>query len=225
MKTSVIMQRPFNGKIIRQNSKTGFLNLNDLMDCHLVENPDSSKRIQKYMELDQTIEFADTIRIAQLEAANQNSPKTGEFVLPLAEPLSVIETKRGKYGGTWVHPYLFLDFAMWLSPRFKLWAMGIIEDKLIELRNEAGDKFKDMTSALKKAGATSPREYMREATLMNELVFDNATAEQRNSATIEQLALLNKLQKYNAHLIDQGKSYALRKAECINFVKFYNFIK
>lgn len=225
MKTKVIMQRPFNGKVIRQDSKTNFLNLNDLLECHLAEVPDSPKRIDKYMALDQTVEFAETIREAQLEAANQNTPKTGELVLPLIEPVTVVETKRGKYGGTWVHPYLFLDFAMWLSPRFKLWAMTIIEDKLIELRNEAGDRFKDMGAALKRADAVSPRDYMREANLMNRLVFGSATSGQRNSANISQLNLLNKLQKYNAHLIDRGMSYALRQKECENFIKFYEFIK
>ena len=225
MKTSVIMHRPFNGKIIRQNSKTGFLNLNDLMDCYLKDNPDSPKRISKFMELAQTQEFAETIRESLLEDINQNTPKKGEFVLPLTEPQIVIETKKGKNGGTWTHPYLFLDFAMWLNPKFKLWAMSIIEDKLIELRNEAGDRFKEMSKALKLTGAVSPREFAREATMLNRIIFGNATAGQRNEATVDQLNLLSKLQKYNGHLIEKKMSFALREKECQNFVKFYNFIK
>lgn len=226
MKTSVVMQRPFNGMSIRQNSKSGFLNLNDLMDCYLKENPDNpEKRLDNYMRLNQTNEFAEAIRESLLEAKKQNTSNSREFVLPLTEPLKVIETKRGKYGGTWAHPYLFLDFAMWLSPRFKLWAMGIIEDKLIELRNEAGDKFKEMATALKLAGAVSPREYMRECNMINMLVFGGATKEQRNSADQKQLDLLNKIQKYNAHLINQGMSFHARSKECENFIGFYNFIK
>lgn len=219
------MHRPFNGKIIRQNSKTGFLNLNDLMDCYLKDNPDSPKRISKFMELAQTQEFAETIRESLLEDINQNTPKKGEFVLPLTEPQIVIETKKGKNGGTWTHPYLFLDFAMWLNPKFKLWAMSIIEDKLIELRNEAGDRFKEMSKALKLTGAVSPREFAREATMLNRIIFGNATAGQRNEATVDQLNLLSKLQKYNGHLIEKKMSFALREKECQNFVKFYNFIK
>lgn len=224
MKTAVIMQRQFNGKAIRQNSKTGFLNLNDLLECYLAENPDSPKRIAKFFDMEQTKEFAETIRESLLEAINQNTPNSGEFVLPLLEPIPVTETKRGKHGGTWAHPYLFLDFAMWLNPKFKLWAMSIIEDKLIEFRNEAGDKYKDMARALKASGAVSPRDYAREAKLINTLVF-NSEEGQRNAATQEQLALINRLQKYNAHLIDQGRSYTMREKECSNFVKFYEFIK
>lgn len=219
------MQRQFNGKVIKQNSKTGFLNLNDLMECYLSENPKSSKKVENYMRLRQTSEFAETIRESLLEAANQNTHKNGDLVLPLTEPLTVFETKRGKNGGTWVHPYLFLDFAMWLNPRFKLWAMSIIEDKLIELRNEAGDRFKDMMMALKGAGAVSPREYAKECVMLNNVVFGTSTKEQRNSASKEQLELLSKLQKYNAHLIDKRMSFFLRKKECENFIKFYEFIK
>lgn len=224
MKTAVIMQRQFNGKTIRQNSKTEFLNLNDLMDCFLMENPLSSKRIDKFLALKQTQEFAQTIRESELEAKKQNPPNCDDFVLPLDEPLKVIETKRGKYGGTWVHPYLFLDFAMWLNPKFKLWAMSIIEDKLIELRNEAGDKFIEMQQALKVSGAVSPRDFAKEAAMINLIVFGK-TSGQRDSADEEKLGLLNKLQKWNAHLISKGMSHSLRQKECENFARFYKFIK
>lgn len=225
MKTSVVMRRKFNGMDIRQNSKTSFLNLNDLLNVYLVENPFSWKGIQKYMDLSQTKEFAEVIRESQLEASNQNTPKSGELVVPLVEPLQVIETKRGKNGGTWVHPYLFLDFAMWLNPRFKLWAMSIIEDKLIQLRNEAGDRFKEMQQALKISGAVSPRDFAKEAAMINRIVFNGATKEQRDKANESQLDLLNKLQKFNGHLIGKGVSFYLREKECQNFVKFYQFIK
>jgi hypothetical protein len=177
------------------------------------------------MNLQQTKEFAETIREAELEAKKQNTKESWELVLPLTEPVSVIETKRGKNGGTWVHPYLFLDFAMWLNPRFKLWAMSIIEDKLIELRNEAGDKFKEMASALKRIGAVNPREFAEEAKMINRLVFDGVQSGMRNEATTDQLDLLNKLQKYNAHLIEKGLSRHARQKECENFKTFYKFIK
>ena len=85
MKTSVVMQRQFNGKIIRQNSKTEFLNLNDLMECFLEDNPTSSKRIDKFLDMKQTKEFAETIREAELEAKSLNTTNSGDFVLPLIE--------------------------------------------------------------------------------------------------------------------------------------------
>jgi len=226
MKTAVVMQRQFNGVVIRQNSKSGFFNLNDLFSCYIKANPNGAKRIDKYLGLNQTKEFAETIREAELEKANNlNTPKTGDLLLPIVEPPKVIETKRGKNGGTWIHPYLFLDFAMWLNPKFKLWAMSVIEDKLIELRNEAGNRFKEMNQALKISGAVSPREYAKEATMINRIVFDGKTKDQRNNARENELDFLNKIQKYNAHLIEKGLSFSLREKECLNFRKFYEFIK
>jgi len=225
MKTAVIMQRQFNGMTIRQNSKSGFLNVNDLLACYLTENPSSNKQVEHYLKLKQTKEFAEAIREAELESILQNANKNGDLVLPMLEPLGVLDTKRGKNGGTWVHPYMFLDFAMWLNPRFKMWAMSIIEDKLIALRNEAGDRFKEMSQALSLSGAVSPRDYAREAAMINRIVFNGATKEQRDLASESQLDLLNKLQKLNAHLIKQGVSFSLREKECLNFVKVYNVIK
>lgn len=216
------MHRKFNGLDIRQNSKTGFFNLNDLLNCYLLENPESTKRVENYMRLQQTQEFQDAILD---EIVFQNVHKSGELSIPLIERPKLVDTRRGKQGGTWAHPYIFLDFAMWLNPKFKLWAMKVIDDKLIELRNEAGDRFKEMTGALKSSGAFSPREYIQECTMLNFLVFGNSTKEQRNSASQEELTLLNKLQKYNAHLIDQKMTYTTRKRECESFVKFYQFLK
>lgn len=219
------MERKFQGMPIRQNSKTGFLNLNDLYECYSRENPNGPKRVDNYMRLAQTEEFAEVLRESLLDQEKLNTSDSSDLVCPSIEPPKVIETKRGKYGGTWVHPYLFLDFAMWLNPRFKLWAMSIIEDKLIEMRNQAGDRFKEMAQALKQSGATSPREYMRECNMINKLVFGSTGKEQRNSATQEQLDMLNKMQKFNAKMIESGRSYYNRQKECENFVRFYNEIK
>lgn len=225
MKTAVVVYRKFNGVDVRQDSKTGFLNINDLHDVYLTTKPPTDKPVYEYLRTKQTQEFAEAIRESILENEMQNTVKSTELTLPILEPIQVICTKRGKNGGTWVHPYLFLDFAMWLNPKFKVWAMSVIEDKLIELRNEAGDKFLEMTAALKASGAVSPREYVRECSMINLLVFGNPKSQQRNTASKEQLELLNKLQKYNAHLINKGISFHLRQKECENFIKFYNFIK
>lgn len=59
-------------------------------------------------------------------------PSTKAFIAALEEDLGlmtenpsfkdrVVETARGKMGGTWMHPDLALEFARWLDPRFALW--------------------------------------------------------------------------------------------------------
>lgn len=223
MKTEVVMQRQFNGKVIRQNSKTGFLNANDLLEAYNI-NSETEKRLDNYLKTQQVQEYIEVLQ-DDLESQNVNTSKKGYLELPLTEKISVMATKRGKNGGTWMHPYLFLDFAMWLSPEFKLWAVKIIHDKLIELRNVAGDRYTELTNALKGKGVVSYREYSEEATMLNRVAFGSAKKEQRNSATQEQLDFLDKLQKYDIHLIKEGLTFSQRQANCEKFKTFYQFIK
>jgi hypothetical protein len=57
-------------------------------------------------------------------------------------------TTRGKTGGTWMHPYLFVKFAMWLNPRFEVKVIKFVYDEMIKYRNEAGDAYKALSAAV-----------------------------------------------------------------------------
>ena len=50
----------------------------------------------------------------------------------LKERNSVLIQTRGKTGGTWMHPLLFIDFAMWLNPSFKVKVLKFVYDELIK---------------------------------------------------------------------------------------------
>ncbi|WP_454988656.1 KilA-N domain-containing protein [Capnocytophaga sputigena] len=64
---------------------------------------------------------------------------------------SVYLKSRGKYsGGTWMHPMLFIDFAMWLNPSFKYDVLKFVYDEMIKYRNLAGDSYKELCSAVSK---------------------------------------------------------------------------
>lgn len=67
----------------------------------------SEKRIQHYWENANTQEFLEALEME----LSLNSRNVGE--------LKIIETRKGKYGGTWVCPEIFVDIAMWLNPTFK----------------------------------------------------------------------------------------------------------
>lgn len=79
---------------------------------------------------------------------------TNEFISALLseenlkERNSVVLQSRGKSGGTWMHPLLFIDFAMWVNPTFKVKVLRFVYDQLIQYRNDAGDSYKEMTSAI-----------------------------------------------------------------------------
>ena len=59
----------------------------------------------------------------------------------------VAKTARGKYnGGTWLHPVMFVKFAMYLSPRFEYHVLRFVADEMIKYRNLAGDSYKTLAS-------------------------------------------------------------------------------
>lgn len=193
MKTSVVILRDLNGVSVRQDSKTSFFNANDLLDLYN-QSAETQKRMQKYLETRGTKET-----MAAILSEIQNSPKLGEF------ENGVIETKRGKNGGTWMHPYLFIDFGMWLSPKFKVTVLKWVYDNLIKFRNECGDSFKEVNEALfDQKPNLSPFEYANEARMINKLVFGSPQKGQRNGATEDQLSLLKSLQKADIKLIKSG---------------------
>ena len=64
-----------------------------------------------------------------------------------------VKLKRGGRGhsdSTWVHPMLFLKYMMFLSPSFEYRALKMVQDNLIQLRNETGDARKTLATAITK---------------------------------------------------------------------------
>lgn len=199
MKTEQIMLRDLNGVPVRQSTKTSYFNANDLLDIY-IQTGGVEKRLDRYFDNKSAREYISTIQADILNTTN-----SGELESSLVEPYY---TKRGKYGGTWMHPYLFIDFAMWLSPKFKLTCVKWIYDKLIDLRLEGGETFKAVNRALfNQKPNTTHFEYSNEAKMINKLVFGNPSGGQRNGASEEHLDLLTRLQKADIHFIEQGLDY------------------
>ena len=61
-----------------------------------------------------------------------------------------VKASRGHSGATWVHPMLFLKYMMFLSPSFEYRALKMVQDNLIQLRNETGDARKTLANAIAK---------------------------------------------------------------------------
>lgn len=61
---------------------------------------------------------------------------------------SVYLKTRGKNGCTWMHPILFIKFAMWLNPRFEVQVIKFVYDQMIQYRNNAGDAYRELSSAV-----------------------------------------------------------------------------
>ena len=229
MKTEVIIYRDLNGVKIRQNHKTAYLNANDLLDLYN-STAEKKKDMFFYFKLKSTKEFIIEVQKDILQNTDKNKDLVKLFDIKEENTVdkilgdiqeensnngdslylenSLIITKRGKNGGTWLHPYLFIDFALWLSPAFRLTCIKWLYDKLIIIRDQCGDSFKEVNQALFELKPnTPPWEYSNEAKMINKLVFDKPDKGQRNDATEEQLALLKALQKADIKLIQEGKDY------------------
>ena len=203
MKTAVIMKRVLGTHVVRQESKDGMFNANDLLMVHNRQLKDGrkKKRMDSYMNRKET---KDTIE-AVLKRMNSNHMNSCYL------PENILRTSRGKNGGTWMHPYLFTDFAMWLSVDFKVMCIAWIYDNLIQLRNEVGDEYKEFTTSIKlHLQPTNVETYKDEIRMINKLVFGSMESGQRQLATPEQLKLLKILQNADTKLMAEGKDYAQR---------------
>lgn len=58
------------------------------------------------------------------------------------------KASRGDNAGTWMHPILFVDFAMWINPKFKYDVIKFVYDEMIKFRNLAGDAYPSMCKAV-----------------------------------------------------------------------------
>lgn len=111
-------------------------------------------------------------------------------------------TSRGKYnGGTWMTPLMFIDFAMWLNPKFKVQVLKFVYDQLIEFRTAAGDNYNVLTKAV--AGFPDV-DYAQLAKGLNWIVFNRHYKDIRNNASPKQLEELDELQRKLAFSIDMG---------------------
>jgi hypothetical protein len=170
LKTTQIIERPFYDGVIQQDHKTGFLNTKNMIDL--------GNQYRKSMSLA-------PVRLDSYLKSN----KTKEFIEQILEQekiTTVMNSKRGKYGGTWMHPLLFVDFAMYVSPKFKYLAMSWLSDHLLSFRDASGDSYKAMGSELEKnyhlgarIGVVIPEIARKIKTALN--------VEQWNTATEQQL--------------------------------------
>lgn len=178
---------------VLQRTSDGYFNATSIVkqwNTTLKNNPHKSrdykeKDLFEYLDNKSTKEFISTI------ADRENLNGKGEVVL----------SKRGKNGGTWVHPMLFIDLCMWINPNFKYDVLKFVQDELIHFRNLTGDNYPVLTASLAKL--PNP-EYKDVARGMNMVVFGEHYKNIRNKATVEQLRELDSIQNNIAFAIDMG---------------------
>lgn len=159
----------------------------------------------------------------------QDNAETKAYIKKLNNRISgdLTKTKRGKNGGTWLHPKLGVMFARWLDIDFAIWCDEQI-DKIIHgdpaatdwkaLRHEAASSYKVMSAMLDakrqlEGKKTKPYHYANEAKLVNWALTGEFKPLDREQMTTADLDLLAKLETMNTLLIGQGFDRDSRKIE------------
>ena len=185
MKTSVIMTRRMGQFEVLQRTKDGMFNATALLN-QWNRAAGMKKEMNDYLRLQSTHDFLSALQ-SEFDFKDGNSPYL---------------TSRGKYsGGTWMTPLLFIDFAMWLNPKFKVQVLKFVYDELIKCRTAAGNNY----NVLAKSIASLPDvDYPKVARALNWIVFNKHERDIRNTATPQQLQDMDELQRKLAFSVDMG---------------------
>ncbi|RFC36931.1 MAG: KilA-N domain-containing protein [Candidatus Nitrotoga sp. LAW] len=162
--------------------------------------------------------------------------ETQDYLSALLEILKVpkvalLKTRRGRYGGTWMHPRLAVAFARWLDVRFGVWC----DDQIFQIlsgqhihydwkksRHETSASFKVLGQVLQltrqRSGKTcAPHHFSNEALMINWALTGKFVKIDRNGLSADDLDLLAKLENMDTVLIGCGTSYEDRKEKLEQF--------
>lgn len=190
MKTNQVMIRQIGCFNVEQRTKDGMFNATALLR-QWNESSGQQKQISHFFENDNTKEFVEAL----LEEEK------------LKERNSAYIKIRGKHGGTWMHPILFVKFAMWLNPHFEVQVIKFVYDQMIAYRNDAGDAYKELSCAV---DTIVTREFMKTAMSkiaegINWCVFNHHKPMVRNEHGSEKkMRELFQFEKKLADLINEG---------------------
>ncbi len=179
------MERPMGEFTVEQRIKDSMFNATSLVKQWNSIEGNPKRDLSKFWESKKVQEFL----IALSEEENYNTPKQGYL------------KTRGKNGGTWVNPYIFIKLAMWINPKFEVQVIKFVYDQLIEQRHLAGDKYNVLTDAIVKLEGVN---YSLVARGLNYIVFGRHQKGIRQTANKSQLDEIVKLQEQFAFAINMG---------------------
>lgn len=193
MKTNQIMIRQMGEFSVKQRTKDGFFNATELLkQWNRISG--MKKEVTKFLDLGSTSELVKII-MEREDLHTQDST----YVKSRAS--------RGDNAGTWMHPVLFIDFAMWINPSFKYDVIKFVYDDMIRYRNLAGDSYKELASAIQKIVPKIfiPKAMQKVGEALNWIVFDSHEPLLRNKHGNESKQReLWQLEKKVADLINEG---------------------
>ena len=193
MITNQIMKRPLADFTVEQRTKDGYFCLTGLLNNWNLKMG-TKKELKDYFENKATQEFVKALA----DEENLHGDKS---------PYVKSKARLDRGGGTWGHPLLFIDFAMWLNPHFKVKVLKFVSDQMLTYRNEAGDAYKQLSSAMSKI--CTPHQMKRYMSILgkgiNYIVAGRHEHQLRNEyGTEEKQKEYFELEKQVAMLVNEG---------------------
>lgn len=237
-----ILAKGFAIQIYTEDFKNDYISLTDIAKYKNTDDPRFV--IQNWMRNRNTLEFIGLWEVLNNENFNRvqfdtfrNEAGLNRFTMTPQKWIDStnsigIISKSGRYGGTYAHYDLAMEFASWISPEFKLYIiqdykrLKADENSRLSLswnlnREISKINYKIHTDAIKEyllADLTSEQlsyKYASEADMLNVALFNkrakqwrdenpNLKGNMRDYASLNELLVLANMESYNAVLISKG---------------------
>jgi hypothetical protein len=221
MKTNVVVQsqdRSLFGTIIRQETKTGFLNLSDLQESYDRVRFQEGWKERRIDHITQTLEFKERCFYI-IEKQGLIKPCFKGFIedvdnqgiTKVLKEHNAWVTKGARHTKTtWANPYIWVMIAMEMNPKMYAEVVVWLTDQLIINRIEAGNFCKELNLAIQIFNPDG-NQYMELAKALNYVIFGSHEKDIRNSGTKEQLKELSTLEQNMAFAVNSGYIYSFDK--------------
>lgn len=197
MKSNKIMKRQMGEYDVLQRTSDSYFNANALLSQWNSNGNNVRRRWDKFKYNKNTKEFIETLSIEL--SKGQKRPMAD---IRLIKEVRAVNTSNGKTSGEiWVHPYLFIKFAMYLNPKFEVQVIKFVYDELISLRCNAGDNYIQL---MKRVYGFNDCDFGRVAIAINFIVFNEHSKQRRDCGTVAQTQELKQLEATLCSMIDTG---------------------
>lgn len=145
MKTNQVLTRKMGEFDVYQRTSDGYFNANALLRQWNSVEGNSERSMKRFLDSPKTNEFIEALIRDESQRAKTQSPN-----IKVVNSVKSRTFKDGSktVGQVWMHPLLFIKFAMWINPTFEVTVLRFVYDELIRYRNDAGDAYKEMSAQI-----------------------------------------------------------------------------
>jgi len=214
MKTNQILTRKMGNYDVVQRTEDGYFDGNALLRQWNKDINHTRRDMDEFLGQKSTKEFISTI-IGREKPKSENA-EFGNYQVVIKGKKRALKEGGSLPASIWMHPILFIDFAMWINPSFKYDVLKFVQDELIRYRNDAGDAYREMaTHVAKLVEKPLMQAAMKDvAKALNYIVYNNHEPMMRNKQAHEtSLREMVELERDIVKLIHFG------------FIKTYNALR